>query len=124
MQQMRRQSKSIAVLALLVAIAKTTFSPSSSSSSLFTQAATLRKQECSPECQYNTEVNTEEDNIENYLQVYYLENNIRRQFPNFNIFNSYIGTLLSSYVEHEIILVEKKDLDLIPLGAPMNYNTR
>lgn len=72
----------------------------------------------------NTEVTTEEDNIENYLQVYYLENNVRRQFPNFNIFNSYIGTLLSSYIEHEIILVEKKDLDLIPLGAPMNYNTR
>ena len=72
----------------------------------------------------NSNVNTEEDNIENYLQVYYLENNVRRQFPNFNIFNSYIGTLLSSYIEHEIILVEKDELDLIPLGTPMKYNTR
>jgi len=51
MRQIRRQSKSIAALALLIAI--TTYSLSS-----FTQAATLRKQECSYECQYNTNVNT------------------------------------------------------------------
>ena len=69
-------------------------------------------------------INTDEDSIENYLQVYYLENNIRRQFPNFNIFNSYVGTLFSLYIEHEIILIEKKDLDFIPLGTPMRYNTR
>jgi hypothetical protein len=72
----------------------------------------------------NPSVNTQEDTIENYLQVYYLENNVRRQFPNFNIFNSYIGTLLSSNFEHEIILVEKEELDFIPLGTPMNYNTK
>ena len=60
--------------------------------------------------------------IDNYLQVYYIENNRRRQFPNFNIFNSYVGTLLSSYIEHEIILVEKKELDIITLGVPMGYN--
>ena len=72
----------------------------------------------------NPEINTEEEMVDNYLQVYYMENNRRRQFPNFNIFNSYIGTLLSSYIEHEIILVEKDELDLIPLGTPMKYNTR
>jgi len=49
MRLRRRQSISIAALALL-RYCKT--------SSLFTQAATLRKQECSYECQYNTEVNT------------------------------------------------------------------
>ena len=63
MRQIRRQSISIAALALLIAIAISTFSPfpsSSSTSSLFTQAAALRKQECSFECQYNAEVNTGE----------------------------------------------------------------
>ncbi len=72
----------------------------------------------------NPSVNTQEETIENYLQVYYLENNVRKQFPNFHIFNSYIGTLLSSFIEHEILLVEKEDLDFIPLGTPMKYNTR
>ena len=72
----------------------------------------------------NPNINTDEDSIENYLQVYYLENNLRRQFPNFNIFNSYVGSLFSSYLEHEIILIEKRDLDFIPLGTPMRYNTR
>ena len=57
-----------------------------------------------------------------YLQVYYLENNVRRQFPTQEIFNSYVGTLLSSYIELEILVVEREDLDSIPLGSPMVYN--
>jgi len=67
-------------------------------------------------------VSTNEEKIDNYLQVYYLENNVRRQFPTQEIFNSYIGTLLSSFIELEIIVVEKEDLDSIPLGSPMVYN--
>ena len=43
---------------------------------------------------YNIEEATKTD------PVYYLENNIRRQFPNFNIFNSYVGTLFSLYIEN------------------------
>ena len=73
---------------------------------------------------FEIEVDTEEEAIDNYLQVWYLEDNVRKQFPNFHILNSYIGTLLSSFIELEIILVEKQDLDLIPLGTPMRYNTR
>ena len=72
----------------------------------------------------NSTTNTTEEQTDNYLQVYYLENNRRRQFPNLHIFNSYIGTLLSSFLEFEIILIEKEDLDSIPTGTPMNYNTR
>jgi len=67
-------------------------------------------------------VNTDEEKIDNYLQVYYLENNVRRQFPTQEIFNSYVGTLLSSYIELEILVVEREDLDSIPLGSPMIYN--
>jgi hypothetical protein len=67
-------------------------------------------------------VNTDEEKIDNYLQVYYLENNVRRQFPTQEIFNSYVGTLLSSYIELEILVVEREDLDSIPLGSPMVYN--
>tara|TARA_B100000029_G_scaffold375910_1_gene370395 strand:- start:1682 stop:2431 length:750 start_codon:yes stop_codon:yes gene_type:complete len=70
----------------------------------------------------NSEVNTEEERVDNYLQVYYMQNNRRRQFPNISIFNSHIGNLLSSSIEAEIILIEKDDLDLIPVGAPMSYN--
>ena len=73
---------------------------------------------------FETEVDTEEEQIDNYLQVWYLENNVRKQFPDFHTLNSYVGTLLSSFIELEIILVEKQDLDLIPLGTPMKYNTR
>jgi hypothetical protein len=73
---------------------------------------------------FETEVDTEEEQIDNYLQVWYLEDNIRRQFPDLHIFNSYIGTLLSSFIELEILLIEKEDLDLIPIGTPMKYNTR
>ena len=51
-----------------------------------------------------------------------MQNNRRRQFPNISIFNSHIGNLLSSSIEAEIILIEKDDLDLIPVGAPMSYN--
>ena len=57
-----------------------------------------------------------------YLQVYYLENNVRRQFPTQEILNSYVGLLLSSYIELEILVVEREDLDSIPLGSPMIYN--
>ena len=67
-------------------------------------------------------VSTDEEKIDNYLQVYYLENNVRRQFPTQEIFNSYVGTLLSSYIELEILVVEREDLDSIPLGSPMIYN--
>ena len=67
-------------------------------------------------------VSTDEEKIDNYLQVYYLENNVRRQFPTQEIFNSYVGTLLSSYIELEILVVEREDLDSIPLGSPMVYN--
>ena len=73
---------------------------------------------------FQTEVDTDEETIENYLEVWYLEDNVRRQFPDLHIFNSYIGTLLSSFIELEIILIEKEDLDLIPTGTPMEYNTR
>ena len=67
-------------------------------------------------------VSTDEEKIDNYLQVYYLENNVRRQFPTQEIFNSYVGLLLSSYIELEILVVEREDLDSIPLGSPMVYN--
>ena len=67
-------------------------------------------------------VSTDEEKIDNYLQVYYLENNIRRQFPTQQILNSYVGLLLSSYIELEILVVEREDLDSIPLGSPMIYN--
>ena len=67
-------------------------------------------------------VSTDEEKIDNYLQVYYLENNVRRQFPTQEIFNSYVGTLLSSYIELEILVVEREDLYSIPLGSPMVYN--
>ncbi len=67
-------------------------------------------------------VNTDEEKIDNYLQVYYLENNVRRQFPTQEILNSYVGLLLSSYIELEILVVEREDLDSIPLGSPMIYN--
>ena len=67
-------------------------------------------------------VSTDEEKIDNYLQVYYLENNVRRQFPTQEILNSYVGLLLSSYIELEILLVEREDLDSIPLGSPMIYN--
>ena len=67
-------------------------------------------------------VSTDEEKIDNYLQVYYLENNVRRQFPTQEILNSYVGTLLSSYIELEILVVEREDLDSIPLGSPMVYN--
>jgi len=67
-------------------------------------------------------VNTDEEKIDNYLQVYYLENNVRRQFPTQEILNSYVGLLLSSYIELEILVVEREDLDTIPLGSPMIYN--
>ena len=67
-------------------------------------------------------VNTDEEKIDNYLQVYYLENNVRRQFPTQEILNSYVGLLLSSYIELEILVVEREDLDSIPLGSPMVYN--
>lgn len=67
-------------------------------------------------------VSTDEEKIDNYLQVYYLENNVRRQFPTQEILNSYVGTLLSSYIELEILVVEREDLDSIPLGSPMIYN--
>jgi hypothetical protein len=33
-----------------------------------------------------------------------------------------VGTLLSSYIELEILVVEREDLDSIPLGSPMIYN--
>ena len=69
-------------------------------------------------------VDTAEEQIENYLEVYYLENNFKRQIPNINILNSYIGELLSTFIEYEIIVVEKEDLDLIPNGTPLGYNTR
>lgn len=67
-------------------------------------------------------VSTDEEKIDNYLQVYYLENNVRRQFPTQEILNSYVGTLLSLYIELEILVVEREDLDSIPLGSPMIYN--
>ena len=67
-------------------------------------------------------VSTDEEKIYNYLQVYYLENNVRRQFPTQEILNSYVGLLLSSYIELEILVVEREDLDSIPLGSPMIYN--
>ena len=67
-------------------------------------------------------VSTDEEKIDNYLQVYYLENNVRRQFSTQEILNSYVGTLLSSYIELEILVVEREDLDSIPLGSPMIYN--
>ena len=67
-------------------------------------------------------VSTDEEKIDNYLQVYYLENNVRRQFPTQEILNSYVGLLLSSYIELEILVVEREDLDSIPLGSPMIYN--
>ena len=67
-------------------------------------------------------VSTDEEKIDNYLQVYYLENNVRRQFPTQEILNSYVGLLLSSYIELEILVVEREDLDSIPLGSPMVYN--
>ena len=67
-------------------------------------------------------VSTDEEKIDNYLQVYYLQNNIRRQFPTQEILNSYVGLLLSSYIELEILVVEQEDLDTIPLGSPMIYN--
>ena len=67
-------------------------------------------------------IDTNEDKIDNYLEVYYLENNVRRQFPTQKILNSYIGTLLSTFVEQEIIVIEKEDLNSIPLGSPMDYN--
>jgi hypothetical protein len=67
-------------------------------------------------------VSTDEEKIDNYLQVYYLENNVRRQFPTQEILNSYVGTLLSPYIELEILVVEREDLDSIPLGSPMIYN--
>jgi len=67
-------------------------------------------------------VSTDEEKIDNYLQVYYLENNVRRQFPTQEILNSYVVTLLSSYIELEILVVEREDLDSIPLGSPMIYN--
>ena len=70
----------------------------------------------------NTIINTEEEGIDNYLQVYYLENNLRRQFPTQQILSSYVGTLLSFYIEYEIVVIEKEDLELIPLGTPMAYN--
>ncbi len=73
---------------------------------------------------FQTEVDTDEETIENYLEVWYLEDNVRRQFPDLHIFNSYIGTLLSSFIELEILLIEREDLDLIPTGTPMEYNTR
>ena len=44
-------------------------------------------------------VSTDEEKIDNYLQVYYLENNVRRQFRTQEILNSYVGLLLSSYIE-------------------------
>ena len=69
-------------------------------------------------------VDTEEETIDNYLEVYYLENNVKRQIPNISILNSYIGELLSSFIEYEIIVVEKEDLNLIPNGTPLQYNTR
>ena len=67
-------------------------------------------------------VSTDEEKIDNYLQVYYLENNVRRQFPTQEILNSYVGLLLSSYIELEILVVEREDLDAIPIGSPMIYN--
>ena len=67
-------------------------------------------------------VSTDEEKIDNYLQVYYLENNVRRQYPTQEILNSYVGLLLSSYIELEILVVEREDLDSIPLGSPMIYN--
>ena len=67
-------------------------------------------------------ISTDEEKIDNYLQVYYLENNVRRQFPTQQILNSYIGTLLSTFIELEILVIEKEDLDSIPLGSPMIYN--
>ena len=67
-------------------------------------------------------IDTSEDKIDNYLEVYYLENNVRRQFPNQKVLNSYIGILLSTFVEQEIIVIEKEDLNLIPYGSPMDYN--
>ena len=70
----------------------------------------------------NISVSTDEERIKNYLQIYYIENNSKRQFPTQQIFNSYIGTLLSSFIEYEILVIEKEDLDLIPLGTPMVYN--
>ncbi len=72
----------------------------------------------------NSTTNTTEEKTDNYLQVYYLENNRRRQFPTLHILNSYIGTLLSSFLEFEIIQIEKQELDLILIGTPMTYNTR
>ena len=68
------------------------------------------------------QLDTDEEKIDNYLQVYYLENNVRRQFPTQQILNSYIGTLLSTFIELEILVIEKEDLDSIPLGSPMIYN--
>ena len=67
-------------------------------------------------------IDTSEDKIDNYLEVYYLENNVRRQFPTQEILNSYVGLLLSSYIELEILVVEREDLDSIPLGSPMIYS--
>ena len=57
------------------------------------------------------------------LDIYYLENNRRRRFPNLDILFSYVGTLLSANIELEIMIVVKEDLENILLGTPMEFNT-
>ena len=46
---------------------------------------------------------TDLEKIDNYLQVYYLENNVRRQFPTQEILNSYVGTFIH-IIELEILV--------------------
>jgi hypothetical protein len=57
------------------------------------------------------------------LEIYYLENNRRRRFPNYDILFSYVGTLLSSNIELEVLIIIKDDIDNILIGTPMEFNT-
>ena len=40
------------------------------------------------------------------------------------ILNSYRGTLYSSLIDLEILVIEKEDLDYILSGQPMEFNTK
>ena len=65
-----------------------------------------------------------ETQSEHGLQVYYLEKNRKRRFPTMKILNSYRGTLYSSLIDLEILVIEKEDLDYILSGQPMEFNTK
>ena len=65
----------------------------------------------------------EESQTEFGLDVYYLQKNRKRRFPNMKILQSHINNLLGPNIDLEIILIEKEDLDFILSAEPMEFNT-